>query len=158
MMYKYIFISSSPAATVALGRRIGKHLEAGSIISLIGELGCGKTLLTRGICEGLGVPRRHINSPTFILVNEYRGRLPVFHMDMYQLRAESDAVELGMTDYLARASSGVMIIEWAERIISLLPDDILKVSFEVLPDRKRRIAFSASGRGFAGVFKEIKRT
>jgi tRNA threonylcarbamoyladenosine biosynthesis protein TsaE len=155
-MDKYEFFSNSPASTSALGKRVGRRLAAGSVVALIGELGCGKTLLTRGICAGLGVPPRQVNSPTFVLVNEYRGRLPVFHMDLYRLNTESDVVELGITDYLSRVASGVMIIEWAEKIPSLLPDDLLKVEFEILSARKRRIEFSASGGGFAALFKELR--
>jgi len=155
-MDKYEFFSNSPASTSALGKRAGERLQAGSVIALTGELGCGKTLLTRGICAGLGVPLRQVNSPTFVLVNEYRGRLPVFHMDLYRLNTESDVVELGITDYLSRAESGVLIIEWAEKIPSLLPDDLLKVEFEILSARRRRIVFSASGAGFASLLKELR--
>src|SRR4030043_948344 len=107
-MCKYEFFSSSPAATLSLGKRIGERLPQGSVIALTGELGCGKTLLTRGICDGLGVPLRQVNSPTFVLVNEYRGRLPIFHMDLYRIGTKADAVELGIADYLWRAASGVM--------------------------------------------------
>jgi tRNA threonylcarbamoyladenosine biosynthesis protein TsaE len=157
-MYNYAFFSKSPAATSSLGRRMGESLRAGSVIALIGELGCGKTLLTRGICAGLGVPLRQVNSPTFVLVNEYRGRLPVFHLDMYQIGTEADGVELGITDYLSRAESGVMIIEWAEKIIPLLPSDLLRVSFEILSPRERRIGFSTSGKRFAGLLEELRRS
>ena len=157
-MNSYEFLSNSPAATTALGRRIGERLDPGDVIALTGELGCGKTLLTRGICAGLGVPLRQVNSPTFVLVNEYPGRLPVFHLDMYQIGAEADAVELGITDYLARAEDGVMIVEWSEKIIPLLPDDLLYISFEVLGARKRRIAFSTTGKRFSGLFKELHRS
>jgi len=156
-MDKYEFFSNSPASTSSLGKRAGQRLSAGSVIALIGELGCGKTLLARGICEGLGVPPRQVNSPTFVLVNEYRGRLPVFHMDLYRLGTESDVVELGITDYLSRVESGVMIIEWAEKIPSLLPDDLLKVEFEILSARKRRMVFSTSGGGFAALFEELRK-
>jgi tRNA threonylcarbamoyladenosine biosynthesis protein TsaE len=153
---EYTFLSNGPAATSALGEKIGGKLTAGSVIALTGELGCGKTLLTRGICAGLDVPLRQVNSPTFVLVNEYRGRLPVFHLDMYQLTAAPDAVELGIIDYLARARTGVMIIEWAERVVSLLPGNILKVNFEVLSDHKRRIVFLSEGGTYDDVFKEMK--
>jgi tRNA threonylcarbamoyladenosine biosynthesis protein TsaE len=156
-MDSHIFLSNSPAATMALGQGIGKRLKAGSVIALIGELGCGKTLLTRGISTGLGVPRRQVNSPTFIMVNEYSGRLPVYHMDLYRLGTEADAVEIGITDYLARAESGVMIIEWAEKILFLLPDDLLKVNFETLSERKRRIELLASGERFKSLLKELDR-
>jgi tRNA threonylcarbamoyladenosine biosynthesis protein TsaE len=156
-MHKYEIFSNSPAATLKLGGKIGGKLQPGSVMALTGELGCGKTLLTRGIAEELGVPPRHINSPTFVLVNEYKGRLPVFHLDMYQLNA-AQAVELGITDYLNRARDGVMIIEWAERITPLLPVDVLKVGFEIIGDRKRKIVFTAEGEKYTEIFKEIKKS
>jgi tRNA threonylcarbamoyladenosine biosynthesis protein TsaE len=124
---------------------------------MVGELGCGKTLLTRGISHGLSVPLRQVNSPSFVLVNEYRGRLPVFHLDLYRIAGEVDGVELGMADYLRRAASGVMIIEWAEKILPLLPHGILKVSFAVLSVRQRRITFSSTSRKFAVLFKELQK-
>lgn len=153
-MANYTFISNSPESTTGLGKAIGKRLREGSVIALTGELGCGKTVLTRGICDGLGVPLRQVNSPTFILVNEYQGRLSVFHMDMYQINTESDAVELGIIDYMARAAYGVMIVEWAERILLLLPNDLLKVDFRVLSARKRRLEFSTQGDRYNEVLKE----
>jgi tRNA threonylcarbamoyladenosine biosynthesis protein TsaE len=149
------FLSNSPAATLALGRRLGQRVAAGSVIALMGELGCGKTLLTRGICAGLGVPPRQVNSPTFVLVNEYRGRLPVFHLDLYRLDNAGDGIELGLADYLARARAGIMIIEWAEKILSLLPEDLLKVEFEVVSARQRRLRFSAPAGRFDALLKEI---
>ena len=154
-MVEYIFLSNSPAATSALGKRMGEKLEAGSVIALMGELGCGKTLLTRGICDGLGVPRRQVNSPTFVLVNEYLGRLPVFHMDLYRLCEIAEGFEIGVLDYLVRAESGVMIVEWAEKIRPLLPDDYLKVEFSILSARKRQIELSTAGVVFGSLLKEM---
>jgi tRNA threonylcarbamoyladenosine biosynthesis protein TsaE len=156
-MYKYEFFSNSPAATLAMGKKIGEHLRPGSIIALIGELGCGKTLLTRGICDGLDVPLRQVNSPTFVLVNEYKGRLPVFHMDLYRLDNIEDGFEIGIIDYFSRAASGVMIIEWAEKMSSLLPPDILRIEFDIISLRKRRIVFSSVAEKFAGILKELAR-
>jgi tRNA threonylcarbamoyladenosine biosynthesis protein TsaE len=89
------------------------------------------------------------------MVNEYRGRLPVFHMDLYRLGSIDDVFDIGIMDYLSRAGSGVIIIEWAEKIISLLSADLLKIDFQILSARKRRIAFSASGSRFRGLFKEL---
>jgi tRNA threonylcarbamoyladenosine biosynthesis protein TsaE len=152
------FISRSPAATLSLGRRLGQRLRAGSVIALTGELGCGKTLLTRGICEGLGVPPRQVNSPTFVLVNEYRGRLPVWHLDLYRLGGEADAVELGISDYLARAGAGVMVVEWAEKIPSLLPEERLDVAFVVISERQRRLDITASGERFAGILEGLDKS
>lgn len=156
-MYKYTFQSDSPAATLSLGKRIGERLGAGSIIALTGELGCGKTLLTRGICAGLGVPLRQVNSPTFIFVNEYAGRMPVFHMDLYLTGIEANALDSGLADYLHRAREGVIIIEWAERIAALLPDDYLLIKFEVVSARKRRLEFTATTDKFQGLFEELKK-
>lgn len=157
-MDKREFFSSSPAATLNLGKKIGGYLQPGSIIALTGELGCGKTLLTRGICAGLGVPPRQVNSPTFVLVNEYRGRLPVFHMDLYRLGSIDDGFEIGIMDYFSRATSGVMIIEWAEKMASLLPADVLRVEFEILSARKRRIILSSERKNFVNLFKELGRS
>ena len=154
-MVSYTFMSNSPAATLSLGKKMGERLTTGSLLALTGELGCGKTLLTRGICESLGVPPRQVNSPTFVLVNEYRGRLPVFHLDMYQLGAAFDAVEFGFFDYLARAEAGVMIIEWSEKIADVLPSDCLKISFEILSARKRRLEFAAAGERYDEFLKGL---
>jgi tRNA threonylcarbamoyladenosine biosynthesis protein TsaE len=151
----YTFLSNSPAATLSLGVKIGERLKPGSLLTLTGELGCGKTLLTRGICDGLGVPLRQVNSPTFVLVNEYRGRMPVFHLDMYQLGAAFDAVEFGFFDYLARAASGVMIIEWAEKIAAVLPEEYLNVKFDIISARKRRLDFTTPAHKYAALLKEL---
>jgi tRNA threonylcarbamoyladenosine biosynthesis protein TsaE len=155
-METFEFLSSSPAATQSLGKKMGERLAAGSIIALSGELGCGKTLLTRGICEGMGVPLRQVSSPTFVLVNEYKGRLPVYHMDLYRLSDINDGFEIGIMDYFARAESGIMLIEWAEKMISLLPTDILRAEYEILSPRKRKITFTSSSDKFSGLFKGIK--
>jgi tRNA threonylcarbamoyladenosine biosynthesis protein TsaE len=155
-MPKYETISISPSATMNLGRKIGQQLKPGSVIGLIGELGCGKTLITRGICDGLGVPERQVSSPSFVLVNEYRGRLPVFHIDLYRLRGVDDSIEIGITDYFKRALEGVMIIEWAEKIIDLLPSDLLKIEFDIISKQKRRIIFSSTSRKYVGLFGELK--
>jgi tRNA threonylcarbamoyladenosine biosynthesis protein TsaE len=153
---KYVFLSSSPNSTLNLGRHLGQRLEAGSIITLIGELGCGKTLLTRGICIGLDIPSRQVNSPTFMLVNEYQGRLPVYHMDLYRIGGADDAFEIGLLDYLARAEAGIMIVEWAEKILSLLPENRLQVNFAVTGKNRRQITLSGFGKAYEGLLKELK--
>ncbi len=157
-MVNYEYISNSSSDTQTLGEKIGDSLRGGSIIALIGELGCGKTLLTRGISAGLGVPLRQVNSPTFVLVNEYNGRLPVFHMDLYRLGDAADVVDIGWPDYLARAESGVIIIEWAEKILPLLPSEYLKVDFTGLSARKRKISFSAEGDKYNDLMRKISKS
>jgi len=138
-------VTANPSATMELGRRIGEKLRRGSTIALLGELGCGKTCFTKGLCAGLGISRRCVNSPTFTLVNEYRGRLPVLHLDLYRVENVSAGLELGILDYLTRAESGVAIIEWADRVLPLLPNDYLAVEFTVISARKRQITLTGIG-------------
>jgi len=138
-------LSHSPAATLRLGRRLGERVTGGGVIALVGELGCGKTLFTRGLCAGLGIPEKEVSSPTFAFVNEYRGRFPVYHVDLYRIDDIEDGFEIGMLDYLARAEAGVIVLEWAEKVLFLLPEDYIQVKFEVLSSRKRRLEFTSSG-------------
>ena len=155
-MISYTYDSHSPSDTRSLGERIGKFINPGAVLALIGELGCGKTLLTRGICAGLEVPLRQVNSPTFVLVNEYRGRLPVYHMDLYRLGGIDDVVDIGVLDYLTRAESGVLIIEWAEKVLELLPENCLKVEIEILSARNRQLSFSAAGDRYEYLFGKVR--
>ena len=102
------------AATEAFGRRLGSLLFPGAVVALIGPLGAGKTHLARAVAAGLGVPDpRVVTSPTFVLIQEYAGRLPVYHFDAYRLRGESDLSELGVHEYFE--GDGVCLVEWADR-------------------------------------------
>ena len=152
---KYLFLSNSPKNTFNFSKQLGERLAAGSIIALIGELGCGKTLFTRVLCVGLGVPERHVNSPTFAFVNEYSGRLPLLHMDLYRLNTIDEEFEIGILDYLVRAGSGVMVLEWAEKALSLLPGEYLQVNFEVLSARKRQLEMVGYGEQFSRLLREF---
>ena len=154
-MDRCLFLSNSPAATFNFGKRVGEGLDVGSIIALIGELGCGKTLFTRGICDGLGIPTKYVNSPTFAFVNGYSGKLPVFHIDLYRLDTIVEEFEIGILDYLAEADSGIIVVEWAEKILSLLPDDYLQVQFQVLSAQRRRLALASFGERFDSLVKEL---
>jgi len=154
-MDKHVFLSNSPMATFNFGRQLGEKLRAGSTIALIGELGSGKTLFTRGICSGLDVSTKYVNSPTFVLVNEYRGKYPVFHMDLYRLGNMVDGFEIGILDYLDRADTGVIIVEWAEKILPLLSDSYLQVQFFVLSTRRRRITLTGIGGKYSSLLREI---
>ena len=155
-MGEYTFISHSPASTVKFGNRLGRKLTAGSMLALTGELGCGKTLLTRGICDGLEVPEKYVNSPTFAFVNEYPGRLHIIHMDLYRLETITEEFEIGMLDYLARAKSGVMIVEWAEKMRPLFYDDYLEVRFQVLSARRRQLGLVSFGDSFDRLLGELR--
>ena len=147
-------LSRSPGETRRLGERLGGLLTPGSIIALTGELGCGKTLFTIGLCSGLGVPARTVSSPTFTLVNEYSGRLPVFHMDLYRLHGEADVREIGFDDYMARIGQGVLVVEWAEKIPGMIDEQLL-VEFEYDGPRQRRIRITGAGEHYRGIIGRV---
>ena len=112
-------VSNSPAETEALGERLAARLGPGTVVAFTGDLGAGKTAFTRGLALGLGVTER-VTSPTFTIVNEYEGRLPLFHFDMYRLGGEEELFDIGWEDYLARG--GVCAVEWSENIAGALED------------------------------------
>ncbi|MFC2040171.1 tRNA (adenosine(37)-N6)-threonylcarbamoyltransferase complex ATPase subunit type 1 TsaE [Chloroflexota bacterium] len=150
------FNTKSRAGTIALGKAVGALLDPGNVLALIGELGSGKTVLTKGICAGLGVPERLVNSPTFIIVNEYRGQLPVFHLDVYRLGGSEDALDFGLADYAIRAKEGVMIIEWAEKIMPVLPADCLRVEITQTGVNTREIVCTDTTGKFEKMLEKIK--
>lgn len=114
--------------TEAFGRKLGEEAKPGDILALIGDLGTGKTTLTKSIAAGLGV-REAITSPTFNIVNEYHsGRLPLYHFDVYRLDSGADLVNIGAEEYFD--AGGVCIIEWADRVAEILPDDAKVIFIE----------------------------
>lgn len=134
----------SLAATQALGRKLGQLARPGDVITLAGDLGAGKTTLTQAIGEGLGVPDHlYITSPTFSLLHEYPGRLPLYHMDLYRLAGEGDLENLGFEEYIY--GEGLTVIEWPDRLGSLLPDDRLEVCLEFVALEARTVVFTAFG-------------
>ncbi|GAB4333483.1 MAG: hypothetical protein Kow0010_19940 [Dehalococcoidia bacterium] len=118
-------ITTSAGATAALGERVGRELRKGDIVLLSGDLGTGKTCFTQGVGRGLSCDET-VNSPSFVLMNEYHGRETLYHVDLYRIEDVEELDELGLWDY---AESGVLIIEWPERGIDLLPGDGLVVEF-----------------------------
>ena len=127
----------SEAETRALGLRIASAAEPGDIIALVGDLGTGKTALTKYIAEGLGVTEEVI-SPTFNIVKEYRsGRIPLFHFDVYRLSGPEEFLDTGAEDYLE--DSGLSVIEWADIVADALPEDSLLINIEYAGKGARRI-------------------
>ncbi|MXV76118.1 tRNA (adenosine(37)-N6)-threonylcarbamoyltransferase complex ATPase subunit type 1 TsaE [Candidatus Poribacteria bacterium] len=120
------FKTESPEATQALGKKIGKTLKRGDVIALIGDLGTGKTCLTQGIAHGAGIaPNEIVSSPSYILINEYHGKVPIYHIDLYRLENSEEIAELGLSEYVE--GDGICIIEWAERMAEALPDSCIKI-------------------------------
>lgn len=137
-------ISQSVKDTVDIGKKISRNLKASDIICLFGELGSGKTVLAKGIAQGLGIKPDKVISPSFVLIRQYsQSRLPLYHFDLYRLKECSDIIGLGYEEYLY--GDGVSLIEWADRLKYLLPKEFLKIELLIRPDSKRLIKLSAFG-------------
>ncbi len=144
---KETFTSRSPEDTQAIGERLGARLEAGDVVACIGELGAGKTCFLQGLARGLGV-QADVTSPTFVLINQYRGRLPVYHVDAYRTESLSELVDQGVEELFH--GNGVAVIEWADKLLPLLPPHAITVTITGLGDEPRQIVIeqpvSDSGR------------
>ena len=133
------YISHSELETEAIGENLGRTLMPGTVLAYKGDLGMGKTAFTRGLARGLGCVDA-VTSPTFTIVNEYEGSLPLFHFDMYRLEDADALFDIGWEDYLRRG--GVCAVEWSERVTEALPEDTLWVTLSRVEghDDWRRIA------------------
>ncbi len=148
--------SSSPAETRRLGIWVGRHLKPGDVVCLMGKMGTGKTLFTRGIAKGLGVLRvQSVRSPSFTLVHEYEGRHPMYHLDLYRLQGEEELEGIGWEDYLY--GDGVAVIEWAEKIDQQLPKERLDVVMVMEGLRRRRLILIGHGHRFQSLVNTLAR-
>ena len=120
-------ITNNEDETIREGEKLGKTLKPGAVIALYGELGAGKTVFTRGLTAGLGT-FLNVSSPTFTIVNEYPGDIPLFHFDMYRLESESELFDIGWDDYQDRG--GVCVVEWSEKVSGAFPPDTVIVKIE----------------------------
>lgn len=144
----------TPAATEAVGRRLGALLFPGAVIALIGPLGAGKTFFSRSLAEGLQIPSpRDVTSPTFVLIQEYTARLPIYHFDAYRLKHLSEFEDLGALDYFA--GEGVCLVEWADRIAPLLPRDHLRVELDVTGESSRVMTLTGYGARYEEVLVAV---
>ena len=133
---KKIFETNSPEETLKFGIKLGQSLKPGDVVAMDGDLGAGKTLMTRGICEGMGLDPEWVQSPTFTIVNEYvaEGKTPLFHFDTYRLSGEEDFLASGLDEYFYR--DGVVVIEWAALIEPLLPEGTLRINISGTGDQR----------------------
>jgi len=138
------FVSNSPEQTRKLGETLGRLLVAGDVVAMIGRLGAGKTVFTQGIAHGLDVgPDEYVSSPSFALVNQYKGRLPIFHVDTYRLGDEAEMVALGYEEYFE--PEGVTIVEWADKVTGLLPARYTRIHIEITGESSRMIEMELIG-------------
>lgn len=147
-------ITSSPEKTWQIGQLLGELLDAGYTVCLYGDLGAGKTNFTFGIAQGLDVQEQYITSPTFTFVNEYQGRVPLYHIDLYRLKDPDELENIGFEEYIE--SDGVTVIEWAERAEDALPVEGLSVYLAYVDEHSREIGFIAEGERYEKLVEELK--
>jgi tRNA threonylcarbamoyladenosine biosynthesis protein TsaE len=140
------------AATEAFGRELASRLFPGAVLALVGPLGAGKTHLVRAIAEGLGISdSRLVSSPTFVLLQEYPARLPIYHFDAYRLRSEAEFADLGVHEYFE--GEGVCLVEWADRVIGCLPAEHLSITLAVTGETARQARVEGIGPRYAAIVR-----
>ena len=138
-----ILTAATAAETQAIAERLGRLLAAGDVLALVGPLGAGKTTFIQGLARGLDVPPdRHVASPTFALVNEHPGRVPLVHADLYRIEDARELAELGLTDAFDRAA---VAIEWLDRFPDAAPTDRLEITIAFAPNDARTLTFTPTG-------------
>lgn len=147
-------VSASQQHTDQLGQAIGRTLRGGETIALYGPLGAGKTALVRGIAQGLGADSTTVSSPTFVMIHEYQGRLPLAHVDLYRIRSPRDLDSTGLLDYFS--GSTVTAVEWADKGTAALPSDRLEIELRHRATRSRVIRLWATGPTSAWVLARVR--
>jgi tRNA threonylcarbamoyladenosine biosynthesis protein TsaE len=149
----FTVISNSPQETYNFGKFLGENLQPGDLVALCGELGAGKTCLTQGIARGLEVPEEYlVTSPTFTIINEYPGRLTLYHLDLYRLSGAQDLDGIGYEDCFT--DRGVVVMEWAEKIQEILPESALFISIAYIDENRRKIVLSPNRAEIVRLFRE----
>lgn len=145
-------VSHSPEETQYLGASLGKLARAGDVFLLVGSLGAGKTCLTQGIAWGLGV-KEYAFSPSFVIMREYHGRLPLYHIDFYRLDHLEEIVDLGLEEYLY--GKGVCVIEWAEKGLKVLPPENLLITLTFVSDTERSLDLEPKGKRYLELLQQL---
>ncbi len=152
-MSDHELISHSPEQTQELGKRIGELALAGDVFLLVGELGAGKTCLTQGIAWGLDI-KEYAMSPSFVIMRELYGRLPLYHIDLYRLDRIEETMDLGLDDYFY--GRGVCVVEWAEKALSILPTEHLLIKISYLSDTERSFQLKPSGQHYRDIAAQLR--
>lgn len=146
--------SRNPRQTLNLGMALGSLLQKGDVVCLIGDLGSGKTCLVKGIAMGLGIESPHgVTSPTFTLIHEHPGPIPLYHFDLYRLEGPGEILDLGYEEYFY--GKGVTVVEWAEKVLSFVPEEHLEVELKHYREKEREIKVTAFGTRFHTLLREL---
>jgi tRNA threonylcarbamoyladenosine biosynthesis protein TsaE len=149
-MSQFEFISKKPEETMGFSEKLGSLLQPGDVLALEGDLGAGKTTFTKGLAKGLDI-KRNVNSPTFTIIKEYHGRLPLYHMDVY--RVEDSFEDLGFDEYFE--GNGVTVVEWAHLVKEQLPEELLTIYLYLDDHDSRRLVLEPKGKRYEELCKEI---
>jgi len=153
-MCRLIYDAAVETATAVLGVALADVLPNRTVVALFGTLGSGKTRLVQAIAAASGVDRREVVSPTFVLIQEYSGRRPIYHFDAYRLRDEDEFLQLGPEEYFQ--SEGLTLVEWADRVAGCLPPDRVEIHIEVTGDQSRRFEVVALGDRYADLIGRLR--
>ena len=143
--------TTSPEETAALGKRLGAACGPGALLALVGDLGAGKTRFVKGLASGLGIAEDEVTSPTFVLMNLHRGRIPLAHFDLYRL----DAVDLPSLGFYDVRDDGVVVMEWADKVDEKLLGDHVRIEFELAGETSRRLMIHARGEKSANLLRGL---
>jgi len=147
--------TKSASETIRVGKGIGSRLRSGDVVALVGELGAGKTQFIKGLAAGVGIGNpTYISSPSFTLINEYPGKIPFYHIDLFRLEREKEAEELGLEDYFQ--GGGITAIEWADKIPSLLPKEMLFIHIAYVGKNIRSIEIIGKGERFEDLVDQMR--
>jgi len=147
--------TKSASETIRIGESMGSRLLPGDVVALVGELGAGKTQFIKGLAAGVGIGNpTYISSPSFTLINEYPGRVPFYHIDLFRLEREKEAQELGLEDYFQ--GEGIAAIEWADKIPSLLPKEMLLIHIAYTGKNTRSLEIIGKGNRFLKIIGELE--
>jgi len=149
---KVVLQTQSTSETIRIGKSIGSLLLPGDVVALVGELGTGKTQLIKGLAVGVGVGKpTYISSPSFTLINEYAGKVLFYHIDLFRMKSEKEAEELGLEEYFQ--GGGITAIEWADKIPSLLPQEMLWIHIRYTGKHTRSFEIIAKGKRYEALLK-----
>jgi len=153
-MTQFQYLAKNEQETARLGQALADALPPGTVVSLLGTLGAGKTRLVQAVAAAMGVPQDAVTSPTFVLMNQYtQGRLPIYHFDAYRLADEDEFLELGPEEYFE--ADGLTFVEWADRVANCMPADALEVRIEVLDATEREFFIVAKSPEHASAIAEL---
>ena len=152
-MATHKFISKSEKDTIQFARDLVKDLEPGSIICLIGDLGAGKTTFVKGLAKGLKLSEHKVSSPTFVIMNIYEGKLPIYHFDLYRLEDEKSIMAIGYEEFFY--GEGISVIEWADRLGNLTPKEYLKIELKHKSDQERTITVKSIGQKYEAIINRF---